>query len=108
MIANAAGPVMGLYLLMAGLPKREFVGTSAWFFLLINLLKVPFSLQLGLITLSSLSLNLALSPLIVGGLFFGREIVSRLPQRAFDTLVLSFAVVGALKLMGAFQMLSWR
>lgn len=108
MIANAAGPVMGLYLLMVGLPKREFVGTSAWFFLLINLFKVPFSLHLGLLNSSSLLLNVLLAPLIVGGLFFGREVVSRLPQRAFDTLVLAFAVVGALKLMGAFQMLSWR
>lgn len=107
MIANAAGPVMGLYLLMAGLPKREFVGTSAWFFLLINLLKVPFSLQLGLINSSTLLLNVLLAPLIIGGLFFGREVVSRLPQRAFDTLVLVFAVVGALKLMGAFQLFSW-
>ncbi len=106
MIANAAGPVMGLYLLMVGLPKREFVGTSAWFFLLINLFKVPFSWQLGLINSSSLMFNVVLSPLIVGGLFFGREVVSRLPQRAFDTLVLGFAVVGALKLMGAFRLFS--
>jgi uncharacterized membrane protein YfcA len=106
LFANAGGPVLGLYLLLVGLPNREFVGNSAWFFLLINLFKVPFSWQLGLINSSSLMFNVALSPMIVGGLFFGREVVSRLPQRAFDTLVLGFAVVGALKLMGAFRLFS--
>jgi uncharacterized protein len=106
MIANAAGPVMGLYLLTVGLPKREFVGTSAWFFLIINLLKVPFSLQLGLITSHSLLLNALLAPLIIGGLFLGREVVARLRQRTFDSLVLIFAVVGALKLLGVFEAFS--
>ena len=47
MIANAAGPVMTIYLLACRLPKFEFVGTAAWFFFAINLLKVPFSASLG-------------------------------------------------------------
>ena len=49
MVANAAGPIMVLYLLAMRLPKLEFVGTTAWFFMLINLFKVPFSADLGLI-----------------------------------------------------------
>ncbi len=99
MLANAAGPVMGLYLLAVALPKDAFVGTSAWFFLLINLLKVPFSAQLGLITLESLSFNALLVPLIFGGLFLGKSFVSRIPQRWFDVLVLAFAVAAAFKLL---------
>lgn len=99
MLANAAGPVMGLYLLAVALPKDAFVGTSAWFFLLINLIKVPFSAQLGLITLQSLAFNTLLVPAIFGGLFLGRSVVSRLPQRWFDILVLAFAVVAAFKLL---------
>lgn len=99
MIANAAGPVMGLYLLTIRLPKKAFVGTSAWFFLIINVLKLPFSVQLGLISGSTLGLNLILAPVILAGLFLGKAVVSRLPQRIFDTLVLVFAVVAALKLL---------
>src|SRR6187549_1801306 len=49
MLANAAGPVFAIYLIAVGLPKMEFVGTSAWFFFIINLFKVPFSIALGLI-----------------------------------------------------------
>ena len=41
MIGNAAGPVLTLYLLSMGLPKYTFIGTRAWFFLIVNFLKVP-------------------------------------------------------------------
>ena len=99
MLANAAGPVMALYLLAVALPKNEFVGTGAWFFLLINLLKIPFSAQLGLITRDTLLFNLVLVPVILAGLLAGRRVVARLPQKAFDLLVLAFAVVAALKLL---------
>ncbi|MBL9138123.1 MAG: sulfite exporter TauE/SafE family protein [Verrucomicrobiales bacterium] len=99
MLANAAGPVMGLYLLAVALPKDAFVGTGAWFFLLINLIKVPFSLQLGLIQPSTLALNAALLPAIAAGLFLGRAIITRLPQRGFDSLVLVFAIVAAIRLL---------
>jgi len=102
MMANAAGPVMALYLIAVALPKAEFVGTSAWFFLLINLIKVPFSLQLGLITPPTLWFNVILVPVIVAGLFLGRALITRIPQRGFDSLVLAFAILAAFKLLGAF------
>lgn len=99
MLANAAGPVMGLYLLAVALPKDAFVGTSAWFFLLINLLKLPFSAQLGLITPETLAFNALLVPGILAGLLLGRSFVSRIPQKWFDILVLAFAVAAAFKLL---------
>src|SRR6185295_1737898 len=43
MTANASGPMMVLYFLAIGLPKLELVGTAAWFFLVVNTFKVPFS-----------------------------------------------------------------
>jgi uncharacterized membrane protein YfcA len=102
MLANAGGPTMGLYFLAVGLPKFEFVGTSAWFFLIINAFKVPFSIWLGLIHRSTLLLNLALVPAIVVGLFIGRWLTQHVPQRIFDRLVLAFAAVAALRLIGVF------
>jgi uncharacterized membrane protein YfcA len=101
MLANAAGPVMGLYLLAVALPKDAFVGTAAWFFLLINLIKVPFSAQLGLIHVSTLTFNLLLVPAIIAGLFLGRTAVAKLPQKWFDSLVLVFALLAAAKLLTA-------
>ena len=40
-VANAAGPVMNLYLLARRLPKHEFVATGAWFFFAVNLSSSP-------------------------------------------------------------------
>jgi uncharacterized membrane protein YfcA len=99
MLANAAGPVMGLYLLSVGMPKESFVGTSAWFFLLLNLAKVPFSAQLGLIDPGSLLFDAVMVPAIVAGLFLGRAVVAGLPQRAFDTFVVLFALLAAARLL---------
>jgi len=101
MLANAAGPIFAIYLLAIGLPKLQFVGTSAWFFLLINAFKVPFSLMLGLIHGQTLLLNVLLTPAIAAGLLGGRWIIRRVPQRVFDALLLSFAAIAALRLIGA-------
>ena len=102
MLANAAGPVFAVYCLAVSLPKLEFVGTSAWFFLIVNSFKIPFSLALGLIHGGTLLLNLVLSPLIVGGLLAGRWLTARIPQRTFDLLLLAFAAVAAMRLIGLF------
>lgn len=102
MLINGAGPIMALYFLAIALPKFELVGTSAWFFLIVNCLKVPFSASLGLIHLDSLRLNAVLVPSIAAGLFFGRWLVRRIPQRLFDALLLLFAAVAALRLIGLF------
>jgi uncharacterized membrane protein YfcA len=67
MMANAAGPVMVIYLLAMRLPKLAFVGTSAWFFFAVNWLKVPSARDLNLITLESIKLDLLMLPLIAAG-----------------------------------------
>ena len=102
MMANAAGPIMALFFIAVSLPKFELVGTSAWFFLIINCLKVPFSVQLGLIHPGSLLFNATLIPAIAAGLFAGRWCVTRIPQRLFDALLLAFVAIAALRLLGLF------
>ncbi len=102
MLANAAGPIFALYALAVSLPKFEIVGTSAWFFFIINALKIPFSIALGLIHPQTLLLNLMLSPAIVAGVFGGRWIIHHVPQRVFDAFLLAFAAIAALRLIGVF------
>ena len=102
MLINGAGPVMALYFLAVALPKFELVGTGAWYFLIMNCLKVPFSASLGLIHADSLRFNALLVPAVAAGLFAGRWLVHRIPQRLFDTLLLLFAAVAALRLIGLF------
>jgi uncharacterized protein len=81
MTANAAGPVMTLYLIMAGLPMLKMLGTGAWFFLVVNLLKVPLSTSLDLITAPTLLLDLWLIPAMLLGAVIGHRTIRRLQQR---------------------------
>jgi len=99
MIANSAGPVANLYFLSVRLPKWNLIGTSAWFFFVINLCKVPFSAQLGLTNVYSLTLALVLAPLVVTGCFLGRSIAGFMPQKIFERFVLLFTAIGALRLV---------
>lgn len=99
MVANAAGPVMVLYLLAMRLTKLEFLGTAAAFFLVINWVKVPFAVQLGLITPASLQLNLCLLPAVAVGALLGRPVVMRVNQQVFENVVLALTALGAGKLL---------
>ena len=97
MMANAAGPVMAIYLLAVSLPKMAFIGTAAWFFLIINLAKVPFSAHLGLINGTSLALDLTLIPVVAGGIWIGGRLIKILPQELFENLTLFFASAVSLR-----------
>ncbi|MET7453001.1 sulfite exporter TauE/SafE family protein [Streptomyces sp. NPDC005574] len=99
MVANAGGPVMSLYLLSAGFRKLGFLGTSAFFFLIVNVSKVPFSVGLGLIDGRSLLLDAALVLFVVPGAFLGKWAVTRINQRLFERLVIAATVVGGLQLL---------
>jgi uncharacterized membrane protein YfcA len=99
MVANAGGPVMSMYLLSAGFRKLGFLGTSAFFFLIVNVSKVPFSVGLGLIDGNSLLLDAALAAFVVPGAFIGKWAVNRINQRLFERLVIAATVVGGAQLL---------
>lgn len=97
-VANAAGPVMNLYLLSQNLPKQEFIATGAWFFFLINLSKLPIYAWHGLLTPGSLAADLALAPAVIAGAVAGRKLVDLIPQKLFNALVLVLTAVSAVLL----------
>jgi uncharacterized protein len=99
MVANAAGPVMSQYLLLMRAPKLAFLGTSAWFFLVVNLAKLPFTGALGLVSGPLLLLDLALAPLVVLGGVVGRQVARRLQQRHFEAWTLGLTAVSCVALL---------
>jgi hypothetical protein len=101
MVANAAGPVMMLYLLAVGLPKLAFVGTGAWFFMLVNGFKVPFSVKLGLITPDSLVMDAILLMPMVPGALLGPVVLKHINQRAFEWMVVVLTVMAAVRLLAS-------
>jgi uncharacterized protein len=98
LVANAAGPLMAIYLLTLRLPKLEFVGTTAVFFLILNLIKVPFMVNLGLITADSFGFNLLLAPAVLLGAFMGRRLLPKINQRLFENLALGLSTAAGLRL----------
>jgi len=98
-VANAAGPVMMLYLLAMRLPKLQFLGTSAVFFMAVNLFKVPFMVQLDLINRQSLAVNLWLAPAVIAGALIGRVVAGKVNQRAFEVAALGLTAVATAKLL---------
>jgi uncharacterized membrane protein YfcA len=84
MLANAAGPVMTVFLLSQRLEKQEHLGVFCRFFLFINLFKLPFSQNAGIITAPSLWTNLVLLPGVLLGVLLGWQILKRIKQDAFE------------------------
>lgn len=101
MMANAGGPAMTFYLLAKRFDKMAFVGTCAWFFFVTNLTKVPFSWNLGLITCSSLIMNLLLLPAVAAGMIGGRYLLGKIPQATFDWLLLVMSTAVAVRMIVA-------
>lgn len=88
MIGNAAGPVMSVYLLSMRKEKMEYIGINAWFFLVVNLLKVPLQAFVwDNITWDSLQLNLVMLPVIGIGSLVGIRIVKLLPEKIFRRFI---------------------
>lgn len=83
-LANAAGPIMILYLLSMRLPKMAFMGTSVYFFTFLNLFKVPFLHEQGLVNWGSLEANLKLLPFVVGGSLLGYFFAKKISQAWFE------------------------
>ena len=98
MVANAAGPVMNVYLLSRKLPREDFVAASAWFFFFINVAKVPVFWWRGMIDLTSLRADVVLIPAVLVGAFTGRRVLAVMPERVFVVVVTVLAFVATLLL----------
>lgn len=99
MVANAGSAAMSMYLLAARFKVQAFLGTAAWLFALINLSKVPVAVGLGLVTPTTLVLDLLLAPGVVVGALVGWWIARRMRQAVFDWAVIIATTAGAVYLL---------
>ena len=99
MVANAGGPVTSMYFLACRYPVKAFLGTTAWFFFLVNVAKLPFSLGLGIIRPEHLALDAVLAPVVIVFALAGRRLADRMDQRVFEPIVIVLTVVSALPLL---------
>jgi uncharacterized membrane protein YfcA len=96
MIGNAAGPIFNLYLLSMKLPKNSFIGTGAWFFLFLNLFKVPFHIGVWkTINWTTFHMDVLMIPGILAGTFLGQYIVRFIPEKGYRIFVYSVITLSA-------------
>ena len=96
MIGNAAGPVMSLYLLSMRLPKNIYIGTGAWFFFIVNVLKVPFHIGIWkTITLQSFLFDVLMIPAIALGAWLGVWLVKLFPEKAYRIFIIATTLFSA-------------
>ena len=99
MVGNAAGAITSIYLLAMRLPKNAFIGTAAWFFLIVNLLKVPLQVIFWKnISGASLTFDAIMIPGIAAGAVIGIAVSGKIPERAYRVFVMVMTGVAALLL----------
>jgi uncharacterized membrane protein YfcA len=100
MIGNLAGTFSNIYFLAMRLPKNEFIGTAAWLFLIINVVKLPFHFYVWeTITVESLRINLYLVPAIFIGLIVGVLLVKLLQEGIYRKMILLLTALGAVLIL---------
>lgn len=96
MVGNLAGSVMAVYFLSMRLPKNQFIGTTAWFFMVINWFKIPFHIfAWHTITLDTFLLDLTTLPFIALGAFVGILIVKNLQEKAYRWFIIGMTLIAA-------------
>ena len=100
MVGNLAGPVLALYLLAMQLPKNQFIGTSAWFFLIVNISKVPLHIWVWeTIDFNSFMLDVCLIPIIALGAYLGIKIVEIIPEKIYRGLIIVMTAAAAVAML---------
>ncbi|MCL2832602.1 MAG: sulfite exporter TauE/SafE family protein [Treponema sp.] len=96
MIGNAAGPIMSVFLLSMRLPKENFLGTAAWYYMIINYTKIPLQIIFWHnITPRGLLFNITMIPIILIGAVLGIVLVKKVSEKVYRTLVYAMTIISA-------------
>jgi uncharacterized membrane protein YfcA len=106
-LIQIGAPPYYVFVLPQRLPKMLYVGTTVWFFALVNVMKVAPYVGLGQFSTSGLATSAALFPLAIAANFVGVWLVRVTPEDLFYriTNVLVFAIGLELTRQGVMQLL---
>lgn len=100
MVGNLAGSVMALYLLTMRLPKNEYIGTAAWFFMIVNWFKIPFHVfAWETITWNSFLLDLSTIPAVAVGALLGILVVKKIPEMYYRWFIIGTTALAAVMMV---------
>ena len=100
MIGNLAGAFSNLYFLAMRVDKNSFIGTGAWIFLIINLVKLPLQIFFWKnITVQSLKVDAMLVPTLAIGFVAGIFIVGKIRDEQYRKVVLILTLAGSILML---------
>ena len=100
MIGNAAGPIFSIYLLALGFKKNNYMGTNAWFFFIINFLKLPLQIFVWHnIGMKSLTIAIFMIPVITVGAIVGFYILKKINEKYFRYIIIAMTAIAAVRLL---------
>jgi uncharacterized membrane protein YfcA len=100
MIGNLAGAFSNLYFLAMRVDKNSFIGTAAWIFLIINLVKFPLQVFFWKnITVQSLKIDAMLVPTLAIGFVTGIFIVGKIKDEQYRKVVLILTLAGSILML---------
>ena len=96
MIGNVAGPVFAIYLLALHLNKKNYIGTTAWFFAIINLTKFPLQYFVwNNIHAESMLIDLLTVPFVILGAYLGIKLVHIFNEKTYRWTVVIITFISA-------------
>jgi uncharacterized membrane protein YfcA len=99
MIANAAGPIITMFLLPQKMDQRVFVGTCGRFYFIFNTIKIPFAIACGWATWSTFHYSVWMMVLGPLGVFMGVWLNKRISAAWFVRLVQFSLIFAGIKLV---------
>lgn len=99
MVGNAAGPIFAVYMLARNLSKSSFLGTSAVFFMIVNLLKLPVQLFVWRsVDWRDMLLAFILTPTVFIGIKLGVWTLKNINEKTFRIIILIMTAIAAIRL----------
>lgn len=98
-LAHVGGPPISIYLLPQGMNPTQYVGTSAIYFFIVNLLKLVAYFILGIITTGNLTVVMLLLPILYLGTLVGVWLLKRFNQVWFNRIVYTLLFLTGVQLI---------
>lgn len=98
-LSNAAGPIVIVFMLAMRMDRFQFIGTIAWYFMMLNWFKVPLFVHRQMITPDTLLFDLKLVPVILVGAAAGLLAPKWIPEKPFRYVIMTLAAAAAVRLL---------
>lgn len=96
---HAGGTPTSIYLLPLRLKKEIYVGTRVIFFTFLNLVKLPFYINLSFFNADTLKMSVLFFPASILGILIGYQILKRVKEEVFYNVVYSLILISSTKLI---------